>query len=178
MGTLLLATAASATSPDHHNKMASILPIIVLLCGLYIGASVAQEDRVCTCPAGWSRFGDSCYIHQGARRRWADAERACTRIGGNLASIQPKGVYGFLRKLIKTKTRKNKTTWVGGHDAVKEGVWMWSDGSKFAFKGWHKGEPNNFRNREDCMEMNFRGRDFVNDSNCRGRRPYVCAMLL
>merc|ERR1739838_993623 len=105
MGTLLPATAASATSPDHHNKtdalrliyciftqMASILPVIVLLCGLCIGANVAQ-NAVCTCPAGWSQFGDSCYIFQSAGRDWATAERACTNLGGNLASIQPKGVY-------------------------------------------------------------------------------------
>merc|ERR1712212_1303398 len=107
MGTLLLATAASATSPDHHNKMASILPIIVLLCGLYIGASVAQEDRVCTCPAGWSRFGDSCYIYQGARRRWADAERACTRIGGNLPS-NPKECTASSGSSLRQKLAKIK----------------------------------------------------------------------
>merc|ERR1739838_1165944 len=89
MGTLLPATAASATSPDHHNKMASILPVIVLLCGLCIGANVAQ-NAVCTCPAGWSQFGDSCYIFQSAGRDWATAERACTNLGGILLPSNPK----------------------------------------------------------------------------------------
>lgn len=36
-------------------------------------------------------------------------------------------------------------------------MWEWSDGSKFDFSGWHKGEPNNAGSGEHCMEMNFRG---------------------
>ena len=41
----------------------------------------------------------------------------------------------------------------------QEGVWKWSDGKKFDFNGWHKGEPNNSGGAENCMEINFRGKN-------------------
>ncbi|KAK1891496.1 Galactose-specific lectin nattectin [Dissostichus eleginoides] len=59
-----------------------------------------------------------------------------------------------------------------------EGAWMWSDGSRFSFRHWGRGEPNNHRGREDCMEMNFRGRNYVNDANCRDRLGFVCSSFL
>ena len=42
----------------------------------------------------------------------------------------------------------------------QESVWLWSDGSKFDFKGWAKGEPNN-AGGENCMEMNFMGTNWL-----------------
>ncbi|XP_067449488.1 galactose-specific lectin nattectin-like isoform X1 [Thunnus thynnus] len=169
------------TSPDHHNKMASSLHFIVLLCGLWIGANaILADDDECTetCPSGWTHFENQCYMFHHSEKDWADAERFCTSIGGNLASIHSAEVYSFLRDVILTSTGSHKTTWVGGHDAVKEGVWLWSDGSKFEFKGWAKGEPNNAGGGENCMEINFKGKDFVNDSKCNLKRSFVCSKQL
>ncbi|XP_041654465.1 ladderlectin-like [Cheilinus undulatus] len=99
----------------------------------------------------------------------------CTSLGGNLASIQTSEEYTFIRDMIKKTTKSHKETWVGGYDAPKEGVWLWSDGSQFVFTDWARGEPNN-RWGEDCMEINFRGRDYINDADCRLEKCLVCAM--
>ncbi|XP_040007540.1 galactose-specific lectin nattectin-like [Xiphias gladius] len=161
--------------------MAAGLHFIVVLCltsGLWIGENVNGAEkggRDCvTCPSGWTMFRDRCYLFQDAEKDWVEAERYCTSRDGNLASLPNGAVYDFIRKMIYRATNSHKTTWVGGYDAVKEGVWLWSDGSKFDFKGWAKGEPNN-SGEEHCMEINSDGKDYVNDFKCAAQRSFVCA---
>nr|BAM38096.1 C-type lectin 3 [Oplegnathus fasciatus] len=161
--------------------MASDLHVIVVLCltsGLWIATATCGEqsgDCGATCPTGWTQFGSRCFLFQLRPMDWADAERFCTSLGGNLASLQTAGEYAFIRQLIYKAANSHKPTWVGGYDAAKDGVWLWSDGSKFVFNGWARGEPNNSAGGEACMEINLFGRDFVNDAKCRLRKSFVCA---
>ncbi|KAK5863950.1 hypothetical protein PBY51_000933 [Eleginops maclovinus] len=166
--------------------MASSLLFIVGLClttGLWSGANAHPEDDPCCdtckiCPAGWTQFDGHCYMYRHTPMVWADAEVACVAIGGNLASIPDKAVYEFIRRIINTSTNKDGATWVGGNDSSKEGVWMWSDGSKFDFQGWPVGEPNNAGKEEHCMELNLKEKDFPNDTKCSSEMPFVCRMRL
>ncbi|XP_018538385.1 galactose-specific lectin nattectin [Lates calcarifer] len=160
--------------------MASGLHFIVLLCltsGLWIGADAEcghqTDDCDDACPSGWTEFCSRCYKFQAAEKDWADAEKTCTFLGGNLASIPNEKVYRFLRELVFEAVNSHKRTWVGGYDAVKEGVWLWSDGNIFDFNLWHQGEPNNLGG-EHCMEINLGGNDFINDQNCRDQKPFIC----
>uniref|UniRef100_A0A4W6G058 C-type lectin domain-containing protein n=1 Tax=Lates calcarifer TaxID=8187 RepID=A0A4W6G058_LATCA len=157
--------------------MASGLHFIVLLCltsGLWIGADVSNVyDCDDACPSGWTEFCSRCYQFQAAEKDWADAEKACTLLGGNLASIPNEKVYKFLRELVFEAAKSHKRTWVGGYDAVKEGVWLWSDGNIFDFNLWHQGEPNNVGG-EHCMEINLGGNDFINDRSCGGSQSFIC----
>ncbi|KAM7405340.1 hypothetical protein PAMP_012608 [Pampus punctatissimus] len=181
--------------------MASSLYFIVLLCGVWFGAHVGEcfEDSIdavdlleeesdtdsetlltddeCTCPAGWTQLEGQCFKFYKNEKDWANAERFCTTVGGNLPSIHSAKVYAFLREFVKKTTGEDTYVWLGGYDAVKEGVWLWSDGSKFDFKGWAKGEPNNYGG-EDCMGMNFRGKNYVNDAKCNMKKAFVCVKQL
>ncbi|XP_042265651.1 galactose-specific lectin nattectin-like [Thunnus maccoyii] len=160
--------------------MASGLNFIVLLClisGLWTEANAqcGKAPGFCeTCPPGWTQFDQRCYIFYNSEKDWADAERFCTSLDGNLASIRSENEYKFLREMVYRATNSHKRTWVGGYDAVKEGLWLWSDGSKFNFTGWAKGEPNNHGD-EGCMEINLRGEDFVNDARCKEKNSFICA---
>uniref|UniRef100_A0A672YGE4 C-type lectin domain-containing protein n=1 Tax=Sphaeramia orbicularis TaxID=375764 RepID=A0A672YGE4_9TELE len=124
------------------------------------------------CAPGWTSFGNNCYMFNSVAKDWADAERTCVSRGANLASIHSPQEYAFIRDLVYTVTGVHKRTWIGGSDASKEGVWLWSDGSKFDFKGWAKGEPNNL-GQEHCMEINLG--DFVNDAKCKVKNSFLCA---
>ncbi|XP_051281755.1 galactose-specific lectin nattectin-like [Dicentrarchus labrax] len=167
--------------------MASALHFIVLLCGLWIGADVLQpveakckkQTAECcetaTCPPGWTQFNLRCYLFNKDEKDWADAERLCNSFDGNLASLRTQSEYTFIRDLIYKVTNSHKTTWVGASDKVKEGVWLWSDGSNFVFNGWANGEPNNYNGGEGCMEINLGGKDFVNDGKCTRKNSFVCA---
>ncbi|XP_034001041.1 galactose-specific lectin nattectin-like [Trematomus bernacchii] len=156
--------------------MASVFHCIVLLC--LTGGLWMEADASCPigkgCPQGWSLLGSRCFIFNYEEKEWAIAEKSCTALGGNLASIQTHVEYLFIRQLVKTATGKNKLSWVGSSDAVKDGVWLWSDGSNFKFGGWAKGEPNG-QGKENCMEINFRESDYVNDSVCSGKKSFVCS---
>ena len=55
----------------------------------------------------------------------------------------------------------------------KETGWQWHDGTKFEWKGWKDGQPNNHNPPEDCLE--FHGTDQSwNDANCDELRRFVC----
>ncbi|KAM7404399.1 hypothetical protein PAMP_011744 [Pampus punctatissimus] len=160
--------------------MASSLFFIVVLCltgGLCAGAKYDCSVGKCceTCPAGWSQVGSRCFMFHFAEKDWSDAEITCVSLGGNLASIRTADDYTTLREMANRVTGRDKATWIGGYDAIKEGVWTWSDGSTFEFTGWAKDEPNNKGSAEHCMEMNLKERDYVNDEGCNERRSFICA---
>ncbi|XP_041654469.1 ladderlectin-like [Cheilinus undulatus] len=100
--------------------------------------------------------------------------RHCTTVGGNLPSVHTKEEYEFLRNTVHQLTGQHVMAWLGGYDAAKEGVWLWSDGSHFDFKHWAKGEPNNAGGHENCMHMNLKGKDFVNDIPCHVKMAFLC----
>ncbi|XP_074537380.1 galactose-specific lectin nattectin-like [Halichoeres trimaculatus] len=160
--------------------MAAGLQVIVLclISGLWIAGpgecASPKDDCSDPCPPQWSPFNSRCYRYESGQKAWADAERHCTLLGGNLASIRSEAEYDFIRGVVLKAAGRHQESWVGGYDAAKEGVWLWSDGSQFEFKRWAKGEPNNLRG-EGCMEINLKGRDFVNDAKCSQEQPFICA---
>ena len=66
--------------------------------------------------------------------------------------------------------------WLGASDLEEEGKWVWaSDGAPVrADVVWSPGEPNDYKDGEDCMAMDVIGG--LNDLPCGGDRmhPYVC----
>ncbi|XP_043975112.1 galactose-specific lectin nattectin-like [Gambusia affinis] len=128
-----------------------------------------------SCPSGWTKYGNRCFLFQNVQTDWASAERACTGLGANLASVHNSDDQRFLKNLVNSNKGSYVRTWVGGHDCEKEGVWLWSDGSKFTSAPWGSGEPNN-AGIENCMEINAGGSAlFLNDIACNNNFFYICA---
>ncbi|XP_050984261.1 galactose-specific lectin nattectin isoform X2 [Labeo rohita] len=123
------------------------------------------------CQSGWAQFGYRCFKAFNYDTSWSDAEMTCLNYGGNLASVHSQTEYNFLRVLIYS----DKSFWIGGYDAVSEGKWFWSDGTKMNFRLWSPIEPNNEGGIENCIEMNFRATGLWNDLDCNIKRPFVCA---
>ncbi|XP_069029909.1 lithostathine-1-alpha-like isoform X1 [Embiotoca jacksoni] len=169
---------------DDEGKPADITTLVVLEQTKEPStAATASPTAPCpavvrdTCPPGWTWFGRRCYLFQNTEKDWADAERFCISLNGNLASIHSRDEHLFLRELIFNAVNGHKPSWVGGYDQVKDGVWLWSDGSVFTFDSWGPGEPNNNNGGEGCMEINLNGQDVVNDEKCSERRSFVCATV-
>ncbi|XP_044066148.1 galactose-specific lectin nattectin-like [Siniperca chuatsi] len=158
--------------------MASGFHLAFFLCltsGLLISLtrSTRIERHVAGCPHGWTQYGARCFIVQTGHRTMADAELTCTAFGGNLASISSYGEHLFIRNLIFRTCGSFVTTWIGLFDAIQEGKWLWTDGSRVVFTHWGHREPNN-AGGEHCTETNFR-ESFWNDVPCHSTKPFVCA---
>ncbi|XP_013880204.1 galactose-specific lectin nattectin [Austrofundulus limnaeus] len=163
----------------HHRKMESGLVLVLLLCGLGIGAHAqcSQTDNSCkNCPPGWTSFQGRCYLFVDDKMDWADAERYCNFLDGNLSSILSKEEYDFIRDLIFKATGKNPRTWAGATDATKLGYGLWSDGSTYDqnFSFWGPGEPDMKAIGANCMEINMNDIDFVDNVVCSQLNPFVC----
>ena len=161
-------------------QMASGLHLVFFLCfisGLPTGetASLANnlEVPVPGCPPKWTRFGSRCFIFENRHVTMGDAENHCLSLGGNLASIHNVEEASFIRDLIQMGSGSFLQTWIGCHDGIKKGQWMWTDGSRFDYQSWGPGEPNNHWGGQQCVEILWDGR-FWNDLPCYYSRPFVC----
>ncbi|XP_063040771.1 galactose-specific lectin nattectin-like [Engraulis encrasicolus] len=126
-----------------------------------------------TCPAGWEKYGERCYKFVSTLSTWAEAERFCLLLGGNLASVHSIADYHYIQGLIVTATHGAPLTWLGGSDAQQDGVWLWSDGSRFSFLHWSPGQGG--VSSEACLQMNYGGGLLWNDIACSVKSPSVCA---
>uniref|UniRef100_A0AAY5KXX9 C-type lectin domain-containing protein n=1 Tax=Esox lucius TaxID=8010 RepID=A0AAY5KXX9_ESOLU len=121
------------------------------------------------CPGEWRQFGSHCVIFDETPRSWAAAEVFhCQSLGGHLASAL---------------TFDLPLTWIGGTDSgqpemTQDGRWSWSDGSKFNYKNWAKGKPENFDPaRRPCIQMNYGGtKHRWNDATCGMKFPSLCSL--
>ncbi|XP_043954892.1 type-2 ice-structuring protein-like [Gambusia affinis] len=152
-----------------------ILTLPLLLCGLMLLSSINKINGLKTkCRNGWNLIHGRCFKYVPRRLTWAEAEKNCISMGGNLASVHSSEEYHGIQWLIRCATHELRETWIGGSDAAEEGSWTWSDGTLMTFTNWCPGEPNNLRGCQHCMQMNHSGKKCWDDNNCPSRQPSVC----
>ncbi|XP_075307964.1 ladderlectin-like [Odontesthes bonariensis] len=127
------------------------------------------------CNPGWTSINGRCFIYIPRPRTWAQAQRNCISLGGNLASVHSAQEYHDIQRLILKGSHASKQTWIGGSDAQENGVWLWADGSSFGYSHWCKGEPNNAGGWQHCLQMNYSGSKCWDDQTCNVRLPSVCS---
>ncbi|XP_013885801.1 ladderlectin [Austrofundulus limnaeus] len=153
--------------------------LLLLLCASMLLSSVSGGPRSFTirryCPPGWTSMYGRCFKYVGSYLTWAQAEKNCLHMKGNLASVRSMLEYYSIQNLILRFSHRSNPTWIGGYDATEEGVWLWSDGSLMTFTKWCPGEPNNgYGGRQHCLQMNYSGRKCWDDHLCNTRLPSVC----
>uniref|UniRef100_A0A3P8NNP3 C-type lectin domain-containing protein n=2 Tax=Astatotilapia calliptera TaxID=8154 RepID=A0A3P8NNP3_ASTCA len=130
-----------------------------------------QSQRCRGCPNGWSRIHRRCFLYVPRAMNWATAERNCLSMGANLASVHTSAEHQLIQRL--TAHNGYGVTWVGGTDASGEGIWLWSDGSRFNYQNWCGGEPNNYL-KQDCLQINYSSKCW-DDQHCHVNLPSICA---
>ena len=87
---------------------------------------------------------------------WFEAEEACNRHGGHLASVTNQAVHNYIKG-------KPIQAWIGGTNKNEAGTWLWTDCSDWDFNsGWNWGEPNNWQGKaENCAEYSNYGYGYM-----------------
>nr|XP_057907617.1 galactose-specific lectin nattectin-like [Doryrhamphus excisus] len=159
-------------------KMAFGLRVFFLLCGisgLLTGARSwpGTKNKGRNCPEGWTLFEDRCYIYQNETRTYVDAERACNNLSGNLVSIRNDLENTLTVELIREAEGVILLTWIGLHDALEEGDFVWTDGSNSNFRNFAIGQPDGFVGNENCVQIRPSD-ELWNDTSCTEENPSVC----
>ncbi|XP_072104244.1 C-type lectin domain family 17, member A-like [Mobula birostris] len=126
------------------------------------------SSNLLRCPPGWRRFRESCYHFSSSTETWEEAQRQCVSVDAKLVVINNANEQDFLRRTLMNQH------WIGLSDAASEGDWRWVDGTDYSSSStnWSRGEPNNDKNAEDCVEMLVTGK--WNDLPCDERRYWIC----
>ncbi|XP_035860330.1 ladderlectin-like [Sander lucioperca] len=154
--------------------MTSVFPFALLLC---LSSGLLTAYGAARCPPGWTQFGSRCFAFYIQTKTWIEAETFCQTAGGNLASIHTAAEHKFIKDFINQVTGTQTTSWIGGTDAVKVFTWLWTDGSKFNYKSFNAGEPNNNTGAEFCLVMNWNWgvESNWNDLACINQLSFVCS---
>ncbi|XP_037109260.1 lithostathine-1-alpha-like [Syngnathus acus] len=159
--------------------MAFALRSLFLLCGISglltgVWSFPAKDTANVNCPAGWTQLDCSCYIYQDEARNFADGEAVCNILGGNLVSIHNALENAIVQQLIAAEDTDPGTpnlAWIGLHDSIEDGDYIWTDGTVENFRNFGSGEPNS--SNGDCVRMD-ETTGLWETGDCPIEDEYVC----
>ncbi|XP_037115872.1 struthiocalcin-2-like isoform X2 [Syngnathus acus] len=129
-----------------------------------------EKDKDKYCPKGWTQLDKRCFVFQDIQRVFPDAESVCNIFGGNLASIRSSLEYALVLQLIAECTSDpGDDVWIGLHEALGDGSFVWTDGTKVGFTAF-----NTNNNTGNCIEIETNDNLWDNDS-CMDENRFVCA---
>ncbi|XP_015279234.1 PREDICTED: macrophage mannose receptor 1-like [Gekko japonicus] len=136
------------------------------------------------CDEGWLLFNNKCFqmfgFNEEDRKNWSAARTTCKTLGGNLATIPSKAVQAFLTMHFKNVP---VDSWIGLHDIIEEGRFLWTDGSSVRYTNWANSSPSSsrhgffFHSNEDCVAMIKEPEKWAGnwkDRKCSINYGYIC----
>uniref|UniRef100_A0A3Q2Y4J0 Lithostathine-1-beta-like n=1 Tax=Hippocampus comes TaxID=109280 RepID=A0A3Q2Y4J0_HIPCM len=157
--------------------MAFALCSLFLLCG--IGGLLTgvrplplSHWKNIKCPEDWTQLDCHCYIYFNTPETFVAADMACIAEGGNLVSIHNDLENEIVVQLIEDGG--GTQAWIGLHDAIVNGDFIWTDGSIQDFLNFDTdgGEPND---AGPCVLIETAD-SLWQDEDCTDTNPYVCIM--
>ncbi|XP_071394461.1 ladderlectin-like [Centroberyx affinis] len=159
-----------------------ILTVSLLLCAMMALTTglVPVVDTASECPNGWTQVKHRCFLYVPKQMTWAQAENHCVLLGGHLASINSDHDVKAAWRMMKRNTKRKwlPVIWLGGSDAKKERVWLWSDGRPFNYRVLSRGNPDNKGKHQHCLVMNYGGQRRRDDLSCSTKLPFLCTRSL
>ncbi|MEQ2311167.1 hypothetical protein AMECASPLE_016884, partial [Ameca splendens] len=124
-----------------------------------------------TCPTPWRLFEKKCYFISTAKKNWTENRRACITEGADLLIVNSHEEQDFAYGMLNN----GQNAWIGLSDSLKEGVWMWVDGTPVTTKYWLHGQPNNHKGEQDCGELVHKESGGKwNDDSCFAQQLWIC----
>lgn len=107
--------------------------------------------------------------------KWTEARAWCKKHYTDMVAIQNHDEIQHLNRMLP---KKEGYYWIGIRKI--NNTWTWVGTQKYLRKeaeNWAKGEPNNERNNEDCVEIYIkRDKDMGkwNDESCNKKKTALC----
>ncbi|XP_019712631.1 lithostathine-1-alpha-like [Hippocampus comes] len=156
--------------------MAFALHSLFLLCGISglltgVWAFPSKKSNDLVCPKGWTLLDCNCYVYEDEPRTFADAEAVCNILGGNLVSIHSDLENAVVQQLILAGTNDDDEAWIGLHDTILDGDYIWTDGTVEDFRNFGSGQPNALNG--NCVAMDETDGQWES-ALCTDDDEYVC----
>ncbi|XP_016117393.1 CD209 antigen-like protein C [Sinocyclocheilus grahami] len=135
----------------------------------------AEKDQLQRDFDSLNKKGPVCFFMSSELKSWSDSRQYCRDRGADLLIINTEEKQRFISSLVSERV------WIGLSDTENEGSMKWVDNSPLKQGFWLKGEPNNYYENEDCIELNYK-RDQVersplnswNDQPCSEKKKGIC----
>ncbi|XP_078697888.1 galactose-specific lectin nattectin-like isoform X4 [Branchiostoma floridae x Branchiostoma belcheri] len=149
-------------------------------------ALCACNNKTHSCLSGYVQFCDKCYSFSDDRKNYTDARSACHAAGGHLAMPKDQATNDFLVKEFWSWYVHRglmhgpvywTSIWFGLTDEVREGIWVWEDGTTLGTTGWsdwYTGRPVAHVTYRDCATWSFKYFAKWADVRCLEEFFYVC----
>ncbi|XP_068112010.1 pulmonary surfactant-associated protein D-like [Hyperolius riggenbachi] len=136
-------------------------------------AKLKKQEKVLQYCEGTAQSGDKTYVSAGVQASFNDAQIACKKLGGELATPRNAAENVAVNSVVKYfKT----SAYLGITDQKKDRVFRYPDGKPITYKNWSSTEPNNYGGKgEYCVEMYVDGA--WNDIVCDLKRLAVCEII-
>ncbi|XP_069752274.1 lectin-like [Narcine bancroftii] len=134
-----------------------------------------EDQCTLTCLSGWTGYNLTCFRFINEEMNWIEAEVYCQNLvsGGHLASIHSKKNNDFVLNLVQKEKSSYQKFWIGSSDKYRDGIQLWTDGSRWDYHNWLIGRPiAGLR----CIAMNLlQDSGFWSDEECIIHKyPFIC----
>ena len=102
---------------------------------------------------------------------WGEAESYASSAGGHLATIRSAEHMQWMIDQFGLPSA-GRQLWLGGHDVVVEGRWLWVNGDAWDYHNWDANEPNNEQGSQNHLAMKADGWWIDFDGNTT-RLPFI-----
>ena len=142
------------------------------------------------CKNGWTLYGKACFRifgskyedgEKGTALPFDQANAECSKLWpGSKLAILPNEYYQYFTNSMVRNNGRN--VWIGLLSTTTDNTFHWVDGSRLTFSYWEQGEPNNYNDDEDKVEIQWyndvqfgtKGPGQWNDIEALATRSYMC----
>ena len=93
-------------------------------------------------------YNGSNYYCSLSPNTWENANNACNSYGGSLATVNSAAENSWLTSKLQASS-----AYIGLSDASSEGNFTWTSGQPMTYSNWYPGQPNNFNDGQDYVEL-------------------------
>ncbi|CAB3378617.1 Hypothetical predicted protein [Cloeon dipterum] len=145
---------------------------------------IARSRHVdCKSPKGsenWLQLSTGFYYFSKHHEvvNWHVADSNCKIMGMQLATIETAHENNVVINHLNTLGAPDRAMfWISGTDLGAEGRFVWSTtGQRVGFSQFHRGQPDNMRRRENCLQYYKVGSFAWNDYECDKGSRYICEL--